>query len=66
MAKKRARSLARLLFGRVPDDQLQLAYRVRVGIFFLLVVIIVAAVHVNDFSNTLLYCLNASILGRLR
>src|ERR1700748_3572663 len=43
MAKKRARSLARVLFGRVPNDQLQLAYRVRVGVFFLLVVIIVAA-----------------------
>jgi hypothetical protein len=43
MAKKRGRSLARLSFGRVPDDQLQLAYRIRVGIFFLLVFIIVVA-----------------------
>src|ERR1700757_3879231 len=29
MAKMRRRSLTRLLFGRVPDDQLQPAYRVR-------------------------------------
>jgi ubiquinone/menaquinone biosynthesis C-methylase UbiE len=43
MANKRTRSLARLLFGRIPDDQVQLAYRVRVGIFFLLVVVIVSA-----------------------
>jgi ubiquinone/menaquinone biosynthesis C-methylase UbiE len=54
MAKKRVRSLARLSFGRVPDDQLQLAYRVRVGIFFLLVVIVVVALFlVNQLAQTL-------------
>jgi ubiquinone/menaquinone biosynthesis C-methylase UbiE len=54
MAKKRARSLARLLFGRVPNDQLQLAYRVRVGVFFLLAVIIVAALFlIYQLTQTL-------------
>jgi ubiquinone/menaquinone biosynthesis C-methylase UbiE len=54
MAKKRARSLARVLFGRVPNDQLQLAYRVRVGVFFLLVVIIVAALFlIYQLTQTL-------------
>jgi ubiquinone/menaquinone biosynthesis C-methylase UbiE len=54
MAKKRARSLARLLFGRVPNDKLQLAYRVRVGVFFLLAVIIVAALFlIYQLTQTL-------------
>ena len=43
MAEKRATGLARLLFGTVPEDQIQRAYRIRVGLFFTLVVLIVAA-----------------------
>ncbi len=39
-AQKRTRGLARLLFGTVPDDQIQRAYRLRVGLFFVLLVII--------------------------
>ncbi len=43
MAHKRTRGLARLFLGAVPDDQIQRAYRVRVGLFFASVVIILAA-----------------------
>jgi SAM-dependent methyltransferase len=66
MAKKRARSLARLLFGRVPDDQLQLAYRVRVGIFFLLVVIIIAALFLIYQLTQALYQLRLAEAERDR
>jgi ubiquinone/menaquinone biosynthesis C-methylase UbiE len=54
MAKRRTRGPARLFFGTVPDDQIQRAYRVRVGLFFLLVVIIVAALFlIYKFTQTL-------------
>jgi len=54
MAKRRTRGPARLFFGTVPDDQIQRAYRVRVGLFFLLVVIIVAALFlVYQLTQTL-------------
>ena len=43
MAYKRKRGLAQLFFGTVRDDQVQWAYRVRVALFFVLVVIMVAA-----------------------
>jgi hypothetical protein len=43
MANKRIRGLARLFFGTVPDDQIHRAYRVRVALFFVLVVTMVAA-----------------------
>ena len=47
MAHKPKRSLARLFFGKVPDDQIQRAYRIRVALFFALVVIIVAALFLS-------------------
>jgi SAM-dependent methyltransferase len=43
MVNKRTRGLARLFFGKVQDDQIQWAYRVRVAIFFVLVVTLIAA-----------------------
>jgi ubiquinone/menaquinone biosynthesis C-methylase UbiE len=43
MAKERTRRPARLFFSQVPDDQIQRAYRVRIGLFFLLVLVVVAA-----------------------
>jgi ubiquinone/menaquinone biosynthesis C-methylase UbiE len=54
MAKRRTRGPARLFFGTVPDDHIQRAYRVRVGLFFLLVVIIVAALFlIYQLTQTL-------------
>ena len=47
MADKPKRSLARLFFGKVSDDQIQRAYRIRVALFFALVVIIVAALFLS-------------------
>ena len=53
MAYKRKRGLARLFFGTVPDDQVQRAYRVRVALFFVLVVIMVAALFlIYQLSQT--------------
>ena len=43
MAHERKRGLVRLLFGTVPDDQINRAYRFRVAFFFVLVLTIVAA-----------------------
>src|ERR1700758_4905976 len=43
MANKRTRGLARLFFGTAPDDQIHRAYGVRVALFFVLVVTMVAA-----------------------
>jgi hypothetical protein len=54
MAQKLTRGLARLLFGTVPDDQIQRVYRVRVGLFFVSVVIIVAALFlIYQLTQTL-------------
>jgi ubiquinone/menaquinone biosynthesis C-methylase UbiE len=54
MAEKRATGLARLLFGTVPEDQIQRAYRIRVGLFFTLVVLIVAALFlIYQLTQTL-------------
>jgi SAM-dependent methyltransferase len=47
MADKPKRSLARLFFGKVSDDQIQRAYRIRVALFFALAVIIVAALFLS-------------------
>jgi ubiquinone/menaquinone biosynthesis C-methylase UbiE len=47
MADKPKRSLARLFLGKVSDDQIQRAYRIRVALFFALVVIIVAALFLS-------------------
>jgi hypothetical protein len=58
MAHKRTRGLARLFFGTVPDDQIQRAYRVRVGLFFVLVVIIVVALFLIYQLTQTLYQLN--------
>jgi hypothetical protein len=51
------KGLARLFFGTVPDDQIQRAYRIRVGLFFVLVVIMGCAIpslptHSNPLSTT--------------
>ena len=54
MAKERTRRPTRLFFSPVPDDQIQRAYRVRVGLFFLLVLIIVAALFlIYQLTQTL-------------
>jgi len=54
MANKRTRGAARLFFGTVPDDQIHRAYRVRVALFFALVVIVVAALFlIYQFTQTL-------------
>src|SRR5271167_5246409 len=54
MASKRTRGAARLFFGTVPDDQIHRAYRVRVALFFALVVIVVAALFLTyQFTQTL-------------
>jgi SAM-dependent methyltransferase len=43
----RTRNLRGLFFGRAPDDQIQLAYRIRVGLFFALFVIVIAALFLS-------------------
>jgi ubiquinone/menaquinone biosynthesis C-methylase UbiE len=54
MAYKRTRGLARVLFRTVPDDQIQRAYRIRVALFFVLVVIMVVALFlVYQLTQTL-------------
>jgi SAM-dependent methyltransferase len=54
MANKRTRGLARLFFGTVPDDQIHRAYRVRVALFFVLVVLIVGALFlIYELTQTL-------------
>jgi SAM-dependent methyltransferase len=54
MAKQRTRRSARLFFGTVPDDQIHRAYRVRIALFFVLVVTIVAALFlIYQFTQTL-------------
>jgi len=54
MAHKRTRGLARLFFGAVPDDQIQRAYRIRVALFFVLVVTMVVALFlVYQLTETL-------------
>ena len=47
MAHRPKRSLVRLFFGRVPDDQIQRAYRIRVALFFALVVILIAGLFLS-------------------
>ncbi len=54
MANKRTRGLARLFFGTAPDDQIHRAYRVRVTLFFVLVVIMVVALFlIYQLTQTL-------------
>lgn len=54
MANRHIRSLTRLLFGRAPDDHIHQAYRVRVALFFVLVVIVTAAFWLfYQFTQTL-------------
>ena len=54
MANKRTRGLPRLFFGRPPDDQIHWAYGVRVVLFFVLVVIVAAALFlIYQFTQTL-------------
>jgi len=58
MVHKRTRGLTRWFFGPVPDDQMQRAYRVRVTLFFVLVVILIVVLFLTyQFSHTL-YQLN--------
>ena len=58
MVHKRTRGLTRWFFGTVPDDQIQLAYRIRVTLFFVLVVILIVVLFLTyQFSHTL-YQLN--------
>jgi hypothetical protein len=54
MAYKPTNGLARLLFGRPPDDQIRRAYRVRFALFFVLVAIMTAALFlIYRFTRTL-------------
>ncbi len=54
MANKRTRGLARLFFGTVPDDQIHRTYGVRVALFLILVVVLVAALFlIYQFTQTL-------------
>ena len=54
MAKQRMRRSTRLFFGTVPDDQIHRAYRVRIALFFVLVVTIVAALFlIYQLTQTL-------------
>jgi cyclopropane fatty-acyl-phospholipid synthase-like methyltransferase len=54
MANKHRKSLARLFFGTVSDDQVHRAYQVRVALFFVLVVTMVAALFlIYQFTQTL-------------
>jgi ubiquinone/menaquinone biosynthesis C-methylase UbiE len=54
MAYKLTRGLARLFFGTVPDDQIHRAYRVRVALFFVLVVLMVGALFlIYQLTQTL-------------
>ena len=53
MVHKRTRGLTRWFFGTVPDDQIQLAYRIRVTLFFVLVVILIAVLFlIYQLSHT--------------
>ena len=58
MANKRTRGLAGLFFGKVPDDQIQRAYGVRVALFFVLVVTMVASLFLIYQLTQTLYQLN--------
>jgi ubiquinone/menaquinone biosynthesis C-methylase UbiE len=58
MANKRTRGLARLFFGTAPDDQIHQAYAVRVALFFVLVVTMVAALFLIYQLTQTLYQLN--------
>jgi ubiquinone/menaquinone biosynthesis C-methylase UbiE len=58
MANKRTRGLARLFFGTAPDDQIHRAYGVRVTLFFVLVVIMVASLFLIYQLTQTLYQLN--------
>ena len=54
MANRHIRSLTRLLFGRAADDHIHQAYKVRVALFFVLVVIVIAAFWLfYQFTQTL-------------
>src|SRR6266436_1085169 len=54
MANKRTRDPARLFFGALHDDQIHRAYQVRVALFFVLVVITVAALFlIYQLTQTL-------------
>jgi ubiquinone/menaquinone biosynthesis C-methylase UbiE len=58
MANKRTRGLAGLFFGEVPDDQIHRAYGVRVALFFVLAVTMVAALFLIYQLTQTLYQLN--------
>jgi SAM-dependent methyltransferase len=58
MARKRPRGLAQLFFGRVPDDQIHQVYRVRIDLFFVLVVLMVAALFLIYQLTLTLYQLH--------
>src|SRR5208282_1650520 len=58
MANKRTRGLAGLFFGKVPDDQIHRAYGVRVALFFVLAVTMVAALFLIYQLTQTLYQLN--------
>jgi ubiquinone/menaquinone biosynthesis C-methylase UbiE len=58
MANKRTRVMARLFFGTAPDDQIHRAYGVRVALFFVLVVTMVAALFLIYQLTQTLYQLN--------
>ena len=58
MANRRTRGLARLFFGTVPDDRIHRAYRIRVALFFVLVVVMVAALFLIYQLTQTLYQLN--------
>ena len=60
MASKLKRGLARLFFGRVSDDQIQQAYRVRVTLFFVLVVILVLTLFLIYQLTQTLYQLSVA------
>ena len=47
MVHKPKKSLARLVFGKVPDERIQRAYRVRVALFFALVVLVIATLFLS-------------------
>ena len=59
MANDRTRGLTRLLFGTVHDDQLHRAYGIRVALFFVLVLILAAALFLIYQFSQALYQLHA-------
>jgi ubiquinone/menaquinone biosynthesis C-methylase UbiE len=51
MDRKPKKNLARLIFGKVPDDQIQRTYCIPVALFFALVVIVIAALFLSYQLN---------------